>query len=85
MHADTVDDRVQAILADVFGLDPDSIGPETSTETVEGWDSLLQLTVVLSLEEEFDIELDDDEAIAAVSFTAIVEIVRSHLQSLEPT
>lgn len=83
MSADTIDQRLRMVIADVFGLDPQEVGPDTSIETVEAWDSLQHLTVVLALEEEFDIRLGDEETIAAVSFPAISEIVREHLSAVE--
>jgi len=78
---DDVEQRVRSVLADVFGLDPASIDPDTSTDTVEGWDSLHHLTVVLSLEEEFDIQFDDEETLSLVNFPLIALIVREHLGS----
>jgi acyl carrier protein len=83
MSADTIEERVRSVIADVFGLGPGEVGAETSIETVEAWDSLQHLTVVLALEEEFDIRLDDEETIAAVSLAVITEIVREHLKVLE--
>jgi acyl carrier protein len=82
--SDDVDNRVQTVLADVFGLDAAGVGPDTSTDTVEAWDSLQQLTVVLSIEEEFGIHLTDDDAVAAVSFPLITAIVRERLGIPEP-
>jgi acyl carrier protein len=84
MSADNIETRVQEVIADVFGLDLEEVGPETSIETVEAWDSLQHLTVVLALEEEFDVQLDDEETVAAVSVPAIAAIVREHLELLEP-
>jgi acyl carrier protein len=77
--SDDVEARARSVLADVFGLDPDEIGPETSTETVEGWDSLQHLSVVLALEEEFGIHLGDEDTLGVVSFPLITTIVREHL------
>jgi acyl carrier protein len=73
---DNVEGRVRTILAELFELDPNSIGPDTSTDTVEAWDSLQHLTVVLSVEEEFGIQLDEEQTIAMVTFPLITEIVR---------
>ena len=84
MSADNIEERVRGVIADVFGLDPDEVGPETSIETIEAWDSLQHLTVVLALEEEFDIQLDDEQTVAAVSFPVITEVVRERLEMLEP-
>lgn len=83
MSVDTVELRVRSVIADVFGLDPDEVGLETSTQTIEVWDSLQHLTMILALEDEFDIQLDDAETVAAVSFPVITEIVRDHLKLLE--
>jgi acyl carrier protein len=80
MSAENIEDRVRGIIADVFGLRPEEVGAETSIETVEAWDSLQHLTVVLAIEEEFDIHLDDEQTVAAVSFPVIAEIVRDRLQ-----
>lgn len=79
MSVETVEDRVRVILAEVFDVDPDEVGPDASTETIEKWDSLHHMTLVLSLEEEFDIQLSDEETVAVVSFPAIVATVRQQL------
>jgi acyl carrier protein len=79
MTSGDVDARVRSVLADVFGLEPDAVGPETSTDTIDAWDSLQHLAVVLSLEEEFEIHFDDEETLAVVSFPLITAIVREHL------
>jgi acyl carrier protein len=83
MSADNVEQRVREVIAEVFGLEPQEVGPKTSIETVEAWDSLQHLTVVLALEEEFDIQLDDEQTVAAVSFPVITEVVRERLELLE--
>jgi acyl carrier protein len=76
---DDVEARVRDVLVEVFGLDPADVGPGTSVDTVEAWDSLQHLTVVLSLEEEFDIAFDEDETVSIVTFDLIVMTVREKL------
>jgi acyl carrier protein len=83
MSAEEIETRASAILAEVFGLDPDEIGPGTSKETVENWDSLGHLTLVMALEDEFDIQLDDEETGAIVTFPLITAVVRDRLGVLE--
>jgi acyl carrier protein len=67
--------RVAAILADVLDLDVGDVGAKTSMETVAEWTSLDHLTVILALEEEFDLSFGDDEVPVLVSYPAIVETV----------
>lgn len=73
------EDRVRSVLADVFGLDKGAIDSHTSKDTVQGWDSLQQLTVVLALEEEFGIHFNDEETVSLVTYPLIVLIVAEHL------
>ena len=79
MSDNDVEARVRSVLAEVFGLKSEDVGPNTSTDTVEGWDSLHHLTVVLSLEEEFEIQFDDQETLSLVNFPLIIAVVREHL------
>ena len=83
MNVDEAEARVRAVLADVFGIEPDQIDASTSTDTIENWDSLHHLTLVLALEEEFDIQLDDEETVAIVTLPLITAVVRDHLGILE--
>lgn len=73
--------RVQSVLAEVFDLEPDAVGADTSTDSVEDWDSLQHLTLVLALEEEFGIHFDDEESVTLLSYPLIVEIVTERLGS----
>ncbi len=84
MSTDDVEDRVRGILVDVFGLSPDDVGPQTSADTVQAWDSLQHLTVVLSLEEEFNLQFDDEETLLVVSFPLIAAVVRDKLATPGP-
>jgi len=80
LEADTgVESRVRGVLGDVFGIDPATIDDDTSKDTVEGWDSLQHLTLVLSLEEEFDIHFDDEESVSLVTYPLIVATVGDRL------
>jgi len=74
-----IESKVRGVLADVFGLDAAEIGSDTSADTIEAWDSLQHLTVVLALEEEFDIQFTDEETVAVVSFDLIAATVAEKL------
>lgn len=76
---DDVEHRVSEIIAGVFNLAASEVGPQTSMDTVEKWDSLQQLTLIVALEEEFDIHFTDEETVTLVNVPLIVEIVREHV------
>ena len=77
--------RIRSVFSDVFGLAPEDVGPETSPDTVEAWDSLQHLTLVIALEEEFDIHFDDEETVSLVTYPLIVATVGEHLGSAGPS
>jgi acyl carrier protein len=61
----------------VFGsLNPHDI-PAASHDSVAGWDSIAQVTLLSLVGEEFGIEIDFEEFEEATSFDAILEVVRA--------
>ena len=81
MSVQDIDGRVKNILADVLGLDVSEVDDTTSKDTVEAWNSLNHLTVVMALEEEFGVQFSDDDMVALVSLPAVVSIVGEKLAS----
>lgn len=58
----TIEERVKNIIVEQLGVDPDQITPETSFVEDLGADSLDTVELVMAFEEEFDIEIPDEEA-----------------------
>jgi acyl carrier protein len=74
-------DRVCAIVARVLQVPPATVTAASSPDTLQSWDSLHHLQIVLALEEEFGIEFSVEEIAALQSVEAIVEIIRERQQS----
>ncbi len=58
----SVDERVKGIVAEQLGVSVDEISTDSSFIDDLGADSLDTVELVMSLEEEFDIEISDEEA-----------------------
>jgi len=58
----SVDERVKGIVAEQLGIGIDEINNESSFIDDLGADSLDTVELVMALEEEFDIEISDEEA-----------------------
>ena len=58
----SIAERVIDIVADQLGVDKEKVAPETSFVNDLGADSLDTVELVMELEEEFDINIPDDEA-----------------------
>ena len=48
-------------IAGVMELDPSELSEETAYGTIEKWDSLMHMKLVMEIEEEFDTEIPIDE------------------------
>jgi acyl carrier protein len=60
--ATTVDERVKKIIAEQLGVEEDEVTPEASFVEDLGADSLDTVELVMALEEEFEIEIPDEDA-----------------------
>lgn len=58
----SVPERVQAIIAEQLGVEEDKVNNEASFTEDLGADSLDQVELILALEEEFGIEIPDEDA-----------------------
>jgi acyl carrier protein len=75
--ADSVEQRTRQVVADVFGLPLDKVTLQTSHETVEEWDSLNLLNILMAVEGEFGVSVSPEEAAEFGSVEKIVAVVRS--------
>jgi acyl carrier protein len=58
----SIAERVKQIVAEQLGVDEDQVTPEASFMDDLGADSLDTVELVMALEEEFDIEISDEDA-----------------------
>ena len=72
-------DRVRQIVADVFGLGLDQVDAQSSPESIEAWESIAHLNLVLSLEQAFGVSFTPDEIAELVSVETIVDKVHKRL------
>ena len=64
----TLDDRLRAVCASVFNVEPARLADDASPESIPEWDSLSHLTMVLAVEAEFGVAFDADEISTLNSF-----------------
>jgi len=74
--------RVEAVVARVFNLDPAQVTDESSRDTIEEWDSMGNMSLVLGLEEEFKVSLSIADAMDMTSVQQIKKVLREYGVSL---
>ena len=76
-----VEDRVKKIITDQLGVNPEQVTPEASFIDDLGADSLDTVELVMALEEEFDIEIPDEDAEKIATVRHATEYIEEHTQS----
>jgi acyl carrier protein len=66
-----LDTRLKQVMGGVLGVDPDSLDETASVETLEAWDSLHHMNLVLAIEDEFRVRVPDDEIANLTSLPAL--------------
>lgn len=66
-------ERLQPIFRDVFDDDDITVGPETTAEDVEGWDSLMHVSLMINIERAFGVRFSTTEV---ASMTNVGELAR---------
>lgn len=76
---ENIEQKVKEIIADRLGVDPDEITPEASFVEDLGADSLDTVELVMALEEEFGIEIPDEDAEKIQTVGDAIEYIQKHL------
>lgn len=71
-----MDNKLAALLADIFGMKPAEMRADLKKEDVGSWDSLKQMDLVLTLEREYDIALEIPDIVEMTSVAAIETVLR---------
>jgi acyl carrier protein len=75
-----VADRVKKIIVDQLGVEEDLVNPEASFVDDLGADSLDTVELVMALEEEFGIEIPDEDAEKITKVKEAVSYIEKHAE-----
>ena len=74
----SIEERVKKIVVEQLGVSDDQVTPDASFVDDLGADSLDTVELVMSLEEEFDAEIPDDEAEKITTVKQAVEFIQKN-------
>ncbi len=74
----TSESALKQVLADVFGVDASTITDDASVDSVEKWDSLNHLNLVLALEERFNVSLTEEQIIEMLNYPLVKAVLKEH-------
>lgn len=68
-------DRVRQTVSDVFNVPLEEVHADSSPQTIEAWDSMGHLNLVLALEQAFSVSFDPEEIAALVTVRSAADAV----------
>lgn len=71
-------EKLDSIFCETFGIESSVLGPECNSKSVEGWDSVRQLSLTVALEEAFDIFMDPEDIIACDSYEGVKAVLAKY-------
>jgi acyl carrier protein len=71
-------EQIKIVLGNVLGIPREGIPDDASVDTIEAWDSLRQIRLLMALEEKFQVTFGDDEIITLTSLPAIAQAIEQH-------
>ena len=79
MTRDEIMDKVRRIFWDVFDDETLDINDSTNSSDIEDWDSLEHITLVVSMEKEFNLSFDLKEVNELANVGEMVDLIASKL------
>lgn len=67
-----MEDKVKQIMAVALEVSADEIDDDSSPDTIETWDSLRHMNLVLALEEEFGVQFEAEQVVEMLNFRLII-------------
>jgi acyl carrier protein len=74
-----VEDRVKEIIVEQLGVDAEQVTPQASFTNDLGADSLDTVELIIALEEEFDIEIPEEETEKLDSVGKALEYIKARI------
>jgi acyl carrier protein len=72
-------ERIRNIICEFVDIDPESITPETNIRTDLGLNSLELVNLAVEIEEEFDVEIPDREAMGLETVADAIRIIEEYM------
>lgn len=71
-------DRLLDIIAKLFGLPRAEVSAETSMKNTAAWDSLRHMELIVTIEQEYGVNLTEDDIISMVDVQSIFKVLQGY-------
>jgi acyl carrier protein len=77
----SVEQRIKNIMAKVLKIDICDIDEETTADSIDRWNSLAHVDLLVNLQKAFDAEFTDSQLVEMVSYNTIVRYVTAAVEA----
>ena len=75
-----LEEQIKDIMSAVFEIPEEEIKDDSSTDTIESWDSLKHMKLIVALEEELNVIFSDNDIIELDNLKNIFRVLSEKLQ-----
>lgn len=69
--------KLKEIIALTLRIEEHMINEESSSKTIDAWDSLNHMNLIVAIEEEFDISFDDEAITDLTNYKSLLNYLKS--------
>lgn len=81
MNKQEIIERLNSIFRDVFDDENISVNENTTAKDVNGWDSLMYITLIATIEDDFKIKFDMKEIISMNNVGKMISLIEEKLKA----
>lgn len=75
MDRNEIFERLNDVFRDVFDDDTITVSEDTTAADIDGWDSLMHITLISAVEDEFDIKFDMKSVVAMKNVGDMADVI----------
>ena len=79
MNASEIESKIKEVMSAIFAIKPEEINLNTNNENVAKWDSISHMNLIVALEDAFNIEFLDQEIGPLITYSKVLEKVKTKL------
>jgi acyl carrier protein len=79
MDRNEIFERLNDVFRDVFDDDTISVSEDTTAADIDGWDSLMHITLISAVEDEFDIKFDMKSVVAMKNVGDMADVIEQEV------
>lgn len=69
-------EKVREVMSNVLGVSMEEVSDDASPDTIDNWDSLRHMNIILALEDVFDVQFSDTQIVEMLNFQLILLVLK---------